>query len=58
MAHYAELQDRLKAAEIAQRGIDRLDPSLTCERCDIWLAWLNMEYAFGSKADQESLLAR
>eukprot|EP00923_Selenidium_pygospionis_P000564 GHVN01000927.1.p1 GENE.GHVN01000927.1~~GHVN01000927.1.p1 ORF type:complete len:2686 (+),score=470.19 GHVN01000927.1:876-8060(+) len=58
MAHHVELSELSKARSIGERAIQRVSFTRETDRLNLWLAYLNLECAFGDDKHLEDLLKR
>lgn len=58
MAFYMEMQELTQARTVAERALERIPPEEAVEKRNVWLAYLNMEYLFGSTESFTVVLSR
>lgn len=58
IAYYLKLKDLEKAREIANRALERITAQDENERLNVWLAYLNLEAAFGTRETLDHVVRR
>eukprot|EP00916_Digyalum_oweni_P011454 GHVL01019065.1.p1 GENE.GHVL01019065.1~~GHVL01019065.1.p1 ORF type:complete len:656 (-),score=126.92 GHVL01019065.1:712-2679(-) len=58
MAHLLKISELDRAREVAERGVKHISFTLDEERCNVWMAYLNLEMAYGDETKFDNLLKR
>jgi rRNA biogenesis protein RRP5 len=58
MAHQMQVSDLSKAREIAERALESINIREQTEKLNVWIAYLNLEVAYGTKTRVDEVFAK